>query len=137
MFFCNTKNNSKNRKMTSFKIVIAIVVVIAINNWAFMNNIFNIFNGGASNFLSFIERFVSDVLNISKEISTGCTISVGLGAIFVQLAFIVVVSFVLYLSVSVTFRKDFQEKNTNQYDGMTVVNFATSDIYLQNNKLIC
>jgi len=122
--------------MTTFKIAIAVVVLIAINNWSILNNIFNFFNGGIPNFLS-IEKFITDVLNISRVVSTSFTLSIGLGAIFVKLAFVIIITFVLYLSFRSALSKDKIKENTKSFAGVTLVEFTTSDIYLKNDKLIC
>lgn len=136
VLFCNFQHNSKAKSMTNLKFVIAIVVFFALNNWSFLNNIFNIFNGGTLNFLS-LENLVMELIQLSKVASTSCTISLGLFAIFVKLAFMIVIAFILYASFKSIIREKDLKKNTNCYTGVTVVKFATNNIYLQNNKLIC
>lgn len=136
MLFCNEHHNLKSRKIASFKVVILLSLFVVMNNWSFLNNIFNIFNGGTPNFLS-IEKFVSDILHISRVVSVNSILSIGIGAILVKLVFTIIATIVVSLFFKGVLRKSKSENNTKCYAGITIVEFATSDIYLKNDKLIC
>lgn len=136
MLFRSFKHNSKAKKITNFKFVIVVAVFFVLNNWSVLNNFFNIFNGQIFNYLS-LENLVMELLQLGKVVSSSFMFSLSLFAIFINLAFLIVIAFMLYVSFKHITNKKVINKNTNCYTGATVVNFATNDIYLKNDRFIC
>lgn len=136
MLFCNVKHSLKANKMTDFQFVMAILVFVLLSNSSLLNNIVGIFQNGTLNFLS-IERFLTDILNIGRVLTESSCLLIGLEFLFIQLALVVAIAFVLFMSFNWSYTKRDTNKDVKQEKELNIVEFATNDIYLQTNELIC
>ena len=136
MLFCEAQQNLKMKKMTDFQFVMAILVFVLLSNSSLLNNIVGIFQNGTLNFLS-IERFLTDILNIGRVLTEGSCLLIGLEFLFIQLALVVAIAFVLFMSFNWSYTKRDTNKDVKQEKELNIVEFATNDIYLQTNELIC
>ena len=136
MLFFNVRQNSKCAKMSILKIVMAIVLFVALSDKMLFQNFMNCLDGRVPNFMS-IEKFVHDVVNISKIITTSFSITLSVGAIFVQIALMIGVALALFFVVRVLLMINSSAEENAEYKSVHVVAYATNDIYLQTNKFIC
>ena len=136
MLFCKVRQNLKTRRMPVMKIVMAIVLFVALSDKMLYHNFISTFQGGSPNFLS-IEKFVQDIINICRIITTSFSITISVWAIFVQIALMIGVALALFFVVRVLLMINSSVKENAEYKSVHAVAYATNDIYLQTNKFIC
>lgn len=136
MLFCSIRQNLKAKRLTIFKFAMALILFVELSDKSLFQNFINNYTGSTLNFFS-MEKFVNDIVSISKLLSTSLSISFGLGEILVGLVFVMVIAFALFLLFRVAFRSDNLENKSTKISNINIVAFATNDIYLQTNKLIC
>lgn len=141
MFLYNIRQNSKQKCMSIVNIVITCFMFVIINDKGVFNSIVNNFNSMGQSFVNAtttcpIENMLTGMINISRLIVFEYSFTMGIGFVFVELAFILALSFAIFTLIRKT--TSFERLNgTKQKINLPSKVLGTNDIYLKTNKLIC
>ena len=136
MLFKNAKNSSKSRRITTLKVVMALVLFIALSDKTLLQNFVGNIYGGTPNFLS-AERFVHDIVNISRVINTSFALTIGVSVIITEIALVLGIAFAVYYGIKSICVRLVRQESSLEYQNVHSVVYATNDIYLKTSKFIC
>jgi hypothetical protein len=113
------------------------VLFVALSDKTLLSNfISNITSGGSSFFMS-MERFVHDIVSVSRIVNTSFALTFSVGVVIAEIAIILGLSFLVWRVAKTICIKLIREDGALDHQKVNLVSYATNKIYLKTSKFIC
>ena len=136
MTFSGVKNSLKLKNMTIIKVVMVFVLFVALSEKSLLPNFINNIFSGSANFWS-VEKFVCDIVNISRLINTSFSLTVGVGIVIAGIVLVLGIALVVYYAIKSICIRLVRKESSVDNQNVHKVAYATNNIYLVTSKFIC
>lgn len=136
MIFSGVKNNLKLKNMMIVKIIMAFALFVVISEKSLLPNLINNNCGGNINFCS-VEKFVCDIINLSRVINTSFSLTIGVGIVITEIVLILGISLVVFYAIKTIGTRLVRKESSLDNQNVHEVAYATNNIYLVTSKFIC